>query len=453
REKGEKITMIVAEDDREEAQAVVSAIRDGIYSKRQNPSDFAIMYRTNAQSRLFEEAFRREGINYRLVGAQRFYGRREVKDMLAFLRLVHNPLDEISLRRCINLPPRGIGAKTLESLQNQAATSGLTMGEVLLDLAQGRADLLESMGREGAKLATFGTMLLKWRETAQHNSLVLLFDRIVVDTGYEPYIRDKSEEGQDRWENLLELRAVVLEYEDKGLADFLESMALVSDQDTLPETVDAPTMLTLHAAKGLEFENVFITGLDENILPHRRAVDDEEELAEERRLLYVGITRAKSKLTLSRARRRRSPYGSYEETLASRFLDDIPEEHLTRSPRGLPSRYNYDSRGYGRGGYDDSLFGEGSFGRGSSYGQSSSRGRRSGTSRWENPAWMQQKNVPKEPPKTKYKAGQQVKHATYGRGVVKSSKIEFGDETVEVYFEGHGLKALVASMAKLEVLR
>lgn len=463
RERGEKITMVVAEDDREEADTVVSAIRDGIRLRGQKPGNFAIMYRTNAQSRLFEEAFRREGINYRLVGAQRFYGRREVKDMLAFLRLVHNPLDEISLRRCINLPPRGIGQKTLESLQAQAAASGLTMGEVLLDLAKGRADLLESMGKEGRKLADFGEMLLRWRNTTQHNSLVLLFDRIVVDTGYEPYIRDKSDEGQDRWENLLELRSVVLEYEEEGLANFLESMALVSDQDTLPENVEAPTMLTLHAAKGLEFDQVFIVGLDENILPHRRAVDDDEELAEERRLLYVGITRAKSKLTLSRARRRRSPYGSYEETLASRFLDDIPEEHLTGSPRGLPSRYNYQrSSAYGRS-YDDGLFSDGgSFGRGSSYGSgygssygrgSGSSGKKSGSSgsRWENPAWLQQKNIAKDPPKTKYKAGQQVKHPTYGRGVIKSCKIEFGDETVEVYFEGYGLKALVASMAKLEV--
>jgi len=454
RSKGEKITMIVAEDDRDEADSVVRAIRDGIITKRQNPSDFAIMYRTNAQSRLFEEAFRREGINYRLVGAQRFYGRREIKDMLAFMRLVHNPLDEISLRRCINLPPRGIGAKTQESLQAQATASGLSMGEVLLDLAQGRADLLAAMGREGAKLAVFGEMLLNWRETAQHNSLILLFDRIVVDTGYEAYIRDKSEEGQDRWENLLELRSVVLEYEDQSLAEFLEAMALVSDADTLPETVDAPTMLTLHAAKGLEFENVFIVGLDENILPHRRATDDEEELAEERRLLYVGITRAKSKLTLSRARRRRSPYGSYEDTLASRFLDDIPEAYLSGSPRGLPSRFNYDTGvGFGRSSGYGSAYGSG-YGSGyeSGYGSGTSRGR-SGVSRWENPAWMQSKNIPKEPPKTRYKAGQQVRHATYGRGVVKSSKVEFGDETVEVYFEGHGLKALVASMAKLELLQ
>jgi len=457
-DRGEKITMIVAEDDHEEARSVVDAIQDGIYKRGLNPSSFAIMYRTNAQSRLFEEAFRREGINYRLVGAQRFYGRREIKDLLAFMRLVHNPLDEISLRRCINLPPRGIGAKTLESLQTQAAMSGLSMGEVLLDLAQGREDLLTAMGREGAKLAVFGKMLLKWRETVQHNSLILLFDRIVVDTGYEAYIRDKSEEGQDRWENLLELRAVVLEYEDQGLADFLESMALVSDQDTLPEATDAPTMLTLHAAKGLEFDNVFITGLDENILPHRRAIDDEEELAEERRLLYVGITRAKNKLTLSRARRRRSPYGTYEETIASRFLSDIPQEHLTGSPQGLPGRYSYSQQSnYGRGSYQNNFYSDGSnfgfrpgakstFNRGSNYGKSSD------VSRFENPASMEDKKPPKEEVKRQYKVGQLVKHGTYGRGVVKSSKIEYGDETVEVYFEGFGLKALVASMAKLEIL-
>ncbi|MFZ3069898.1 MAG: 3'-5' exonuclease, partial [Anaerolineaceae bacterium] len=179
-------------------------------------------------------------------------------------------------------------------------------------------------------------------------------------------------------------------------------------------------MLTLHAAKGLEFDNVFITGLDEMLLPHSRSKDDPEALAEERRLLYVGITRARKKLTLTRAQRRRSLYGSYEETLPSRFLDDLPEDLLQGSPRGLPSRLSHNGR--------------------SEY------------SRWETSAFMSAARQPTDPPKTKYHAGLQVRHSTYGRGVVKTSRIEHGDETVEVYFEGYGLKALVASLAKLEIL-
>jgi len=418
--KGEKINLLIAQDDREEADMVVSAIEKAITHQKISPGAFAIMYRTNAQSRLLEEAFRRVGLSYRLVGAQRFYGRREVKDMIAFMRLVYNPLDEISLRRVINLPPRGIGDKTIDKLAVLATQENLSAGELLLGLAQGNPAWQEALGREAARLAGFGRMLRGWRDCAEKNRITILFDRILEDIGYQAHIQDQSEEGLDRWENVMELRAVVLEYEEQGLQAFLESMALVADQDTLPESVDAPTMLTLHAAKGLEFDQVFITGLDEMLLPHSRSRDDEEDLAEERRLLYVGITRARKRLTLTRARRRRSPYGSYEETIPCRFLDDIPSELLQGSPRDLPGRF--------------------------------SERRESGYSRWETPSWMRSAPPLKEAPVTRYKAGMQVKHATYGRGVVKTSKLEHGDETVEVYFEGHGLKALVASLAKLEIL-
>lgn len=418
--RGEKINLIIAQDDREEADLVVSAIHNAITHQKLSPGSFAIMYRTNAQSRLLEEAFRRVGMSYRLVGAQRFYGRREVKDLIAFMRLVYNPMDEVSLRRVINLPPRGIGDKTVEKVANLAARENLSMGETLLGLAAGNPDLHEALGREASRLAAFGRMLRSWCDCAEKNPITVLFDRILEDVGYQAHIQDQSEEGLDRWENVLELRMVVLEYEEQGLQAFLESMALVADQDTLPETIDAPTMLTLHAAKGLEFDQVFITGLDEMLLPHSRSRDDEEDLAEERRLLYVGITRARKRLTLTRARRRRSPYGSYEETIPCRFLDDIPAEILQGSPRDIPGHFSY--------------------------------GRDSGYSRWETPSWMRSAPPLREAPKTRYKAGMQVRHATYGRGVVKTSKLEHGDETVEVYFEGFGLKALVASLAKLEIL-
>ncbi len=418
--KGERITLYVAGDEHEEAQYVADAIRRATQNNKVNPGDFAIMYRTNAQSRLLEEAFRREGLSYRLVGAQRFYGRKEVRDVIAFLRLIHNPQDEISLKRVINLPPRGIGEKTLEKLADQAKVVDLTMGEMLLLMVEPESKgLTEALGREGARLAAFGRMLQTWRSTAHSTDLPSLFDHILADVGYQEYIQDRSEEGLDRWENVLELREVLLEYQDLGLESFLEAMALVADQDTLPENVDAPTMLTLHAAKGLEFEHVFITGLDEMLLPHSRSRDEPEALAEERRLLYVGITRAKKHLTLTRANRRRSPYGGYEDTMPSRFLEDLPEELLQGSPRGLPGRLSYSPR--------------------------------SSFSRWEVPVFSQPKRRT-EAPQKKYQTGMQVRHATYGRGVVKTSRLEHGDETVEVYFEGVGLKALVASLAKLEIL-
>ena len=186
-----------------------------------------------------------------------------MRDIIAFLRLIYNPMDEVSLSRVINLPPRGIGEKTVANLAEISNRSGLNMGEVLLDLIHPASPALLELGRNGEKLARFGRLLSQWRALAQSDSLSNLFDRARADTEYEAYIRDKSEEGQDRWENVLELRAVAMEYETRGLQEFLEAMALVADQDTLPETLDAPTMLTLHAAKGLEFERVYIVGLDE----------------------------------------------------------------------------------------------------------------------------------------------------------------------------------------------
>lgn len=417
---GDKIRLVVAEDDREEAYLIVNDIRDAIRSGR-NPSEFAIMYRTNAQSRILEEAFRREGISYRLVGAQRFYGRKEVRDMIGFMRLVYNPMDEISLRRVINLPPRGIGDKTIQSLSELAQKNGLSMGETLIDMIRPSHPDLAELGRSGDKLVRFAHLLINWRHVAQENTLSILFDRIVSDTDYQSFIQDKSEEGLDRWENLLELRAVVMEYETRGLQDFLEAMALVADQDTLPDELDAPTMLTLHAAKGLEFDRVYIVGLDEMLLPHSRARDEEEDLAEERRLLYVGITRARKKLTLTRALRRRSPYGTYEDTVPSRFLKDLPSELVQQD---IYAQLRRNTNSWGR-----------------------------EPSRWETPSWLRNTPVPMDKPaNTRFKSGMQVSHSTYGRGVVKNSKLEQGDETVEVYFEGHGLKALIASLAKLEIL-
>ncbi len=419
---GKKITLYEALDDHDEAAYVVTSINRLINHQKNKPSDFAIMYRTNAQSRLLEEEFRRAGLNYRLVGAQRFYGRREVKDAIAFLRLVHNPKDEVSLMRTINLPPRGIGAKTIEKLFEYAVSINSFSGEILMDLAKGDQSVhWLALGREAYRLSEFGKMLADWRLMVEEGSLSDLFDLILSNIEYHDYINDRSEEGQDRWENIMEFRQVLVEYESEGMAEFLAAMALVADQDTLPEVADAPTMLTLHASKGLEFEQVFILGLDELLLPHSRSRDDVEALAEERRLFYVGMTRAKKQLTLSRARRRRSNYGSYEETQPSRFLDDIPESLIDGGRRTYRSRL----------GGSTSL--------------------KSGTPRWEVPAYrIPMKNT--TPAETRFKAGMHVSHPIYGKGTVKNSRIELGDETVEVNFDSGVLKALVASLANLKIL-
>jgi DNA helicase-2/ATP-dependent DNA helicase PcrA len=332
RGEGQPITLYEAVDDYDEAAFVVDSIRQQLDINEHAGGDFAIMYRTNAQSRLLEEAFLRASIPYRLVGAQRFYGRREVKDIIAFLRLVHNPDDEISLGRVINIPPRGIGEKTLVTLQLVCRQRAISAGQLLIDLGEKGEDSqfwADFSNRGGVVLADFGRQLAKWRKLNESSPLPEVFDRILQDSGYKEYTEEGSEVGQSRWENVLELRRLAYEFSELGMNAFLENVALVSDQDTLPETLNAPTLLTLHAAKGLEFPVVFIIGLDDGWLPHNRSIDDPEQMAEERRLFYVGITRTMDQLYLVRADQR-SSFGSFTLTQPSRFLNDIPEENLKR---------------------------------------------------------------------------------------------------------------------------
>ncbi len=345
---GSKLVQFTAVDDIAESAFVVDTIQQYLASGRAAASDFAVMYRTNAQSRLVEEAMIRARLPYRLVGALRFYGRREVKDMIAFLRLTENPSDEVSLLRVIAVPPRGIGEKTILALQSAAFQANVSPGEVLLELGRKGegSPYWSAMGRSASLLADFGALLSDWQSLRSQVSLVTLFDRIISDTGYEPYINDQSEEGNDRWDNVQELRRLAYDYDEKGLTEFLQNLALVSDQDTLPAEGDqqpvapqkAVTLLTLHAAKGLEFNQVFIMGLDEGLLPHSRSRDDPEEMAEERRLFYVGMTRARNQLYLLRSERR-SNYGSWEYSEPSRFLEDISGELvLNQGKRGSTRR-------------------------------------------------------------------------------------------------------------------
>ena len=414
RGEGEKIFFYEAPDDYAEAAFVVDTIAQLVASRQFEPGDCAVMYRTNAMSRLIEEAFLQARLPYRLVGAQRFYGRREVKDVIAFLRLVHNPADEASLDRVINVPPRGIGDKTLLTLHNVARQNNIQPGFVLLDLARGAESPYWSSfaGRASISLADFGGMLATWRTAALSLTTSELFDRIVSDLGYKEYIDDQSEEGVDRWENVEELRRLAVEYSTRSLDEFLENVALVSDQDTISEG-NVPTLLTLHAAKGLEFGAVFIVGLDDGILPHSRSFDEPEGMEEERRLFYVGITRAKDKLYLIRAIQR-GGRGSAEETYPSRFLDDVPVDLLigrTRTGRSIHGRM------------PETLW--------------------SARSRAQSASVME----------SKFRAGTHVRHQVWGEGIVLDSRIQDDDEIVDVVFESVGIKRLAASLANLTVLK
>ncbi len=431
--KGETITMYDATDDKTEAEYVAETIRKNINAKQWTGSQVAVMYRTNAQSRLLEESFLKSNLPYRLVGAQRFYGRREVKDIIAYLRLVYNPSDEVSLARVINVPTRGIGDKTVEALQKLAREQEITAGGVLIDLGKRGQDSpyhAAFTARVANGLADFGAHLVSWREANQKGiPLTQLVQRILDDIRYEEYIDDRTEEGHQRWENVLELMKIALEFDDRGLDEFLERLALVSDQDTLAEDVEAPTLLTLHAAKGLEFPVVFITGMDDGVLPHSRSLEDPEEMAEERRLLYVGITRAKDRLYLTRADRR-SGYGGYDNTAPSRFLRDIPSQLILKQG-SIASTHS---------------------------GRSFTQQRTDRYATWTtpSPAYGSLRPSPREQkPKVeqRFPANCRVKHEVWGEGLVVKSVLEDGDETVDVFFESVGFKRLAASLARLEIVK
>ena len=418
---GNKLSYFEASDDYAEAAFVVDTIAQ-VTSNGIEPKECAVMYRTNAQSRLLEEAFLRANMPYRLVGAQRFYGRREIKDVVAYLRLIHNPHDQVSLARVISTPPRGIGKKTLGILHDVARAASTPPGVVLLDLSRGsNSPYWNSFTpRAAAPLSNFGGLLADWRAASQILTISELFDKVIADIGYLRYLDDGTDEGTDRQDNVLELRRLAEEYDQRSMTEFLENVALISDQDTLAEGKNAPTLLTLHAAKGLEFGVVFIIGLDDGLMPHNRSFDDPEEMAEERRLFYVGLTRAKNQIYLVRSVQR-GGRGYAEATYPSRFLDDIPDDLLLGRARagGKPSRGSMRSQ-----------------------------------ARWSTSSYTgRTEEKPASVISAKYRMGERIRHAQFGEGIVLSSKLEDDDETVTIVFESVGIKRLAASLAKLEILK
>jgi DNA helicase II / ATP-dependent DNA helicase PcrA len=293
--------------------------------------DIAVMYRTNAQSRAIEEAFLRYGLRYQLVGGTRFYSRREVKDALAYLRLLRSDHDTAAYERVINVPARGIGDKTVSLVRDEAAHRG---GDVWAAV-RALADSPELATRTRSALAGFANLVASLRRRVGMLSLPEMLDAVLEESGYRGMLLDGSQEGEDRWANLLELREVVGRYADlepeDALDRLLEDTALVADQDAYEADADAVTLITLHAAKGLEFDAVFISGLEEGVFPHARALEDERQMEEERRLAYVGLTRARHRLYLTHAAMR-ATWGRGGFSVPSRFLLEIPGE-LVQGPR------------------------------------------------------------------------------------------------------------------------
>lgn len=423
---GDKIALYEAYSEQEEAEFVVTMVEALRRKESLAYRDFSVMYRTNAQSRALEEAFIREQIPYKLVGGVGFYKRREIRDLLAYLRLINNPDDSVSFNRIVNVPKRGIGKRTVDDFNAWTAKQRIGCGAGLEALANG--EMVELGASVIRKLVEFARLLQGWRALAAKGDLLALLDDILSRTGFTLYLHESSEtiqEAREREDNVQELRGVLAARKETPLNEFLEEIALVSDVDSLAESADAVTLLTLHAAKGLEFPVVFLTGLEDGVLPHIRALDEPDGIEEERRLMYVGITRAMRHLYLTYAFRR-TLYGESSPGVVSRFLRDIPAHLLD----GLPTRL---SQAHHEKRYMEDVTWE-----------TASKGSH---------APRKQMTLPlPEKPKTRFRSGQRVRHAKFGDGVVVESQLRSGDEEVVVSFRSAGIKRLAASFANLVML-
>lgn len=390
-------------DERAEGGAVVRRIRDGIDQGIRKYSDYAVLYRTNAQSRAIEEIFIHYGIPYRIVGGVRFYDRKEIKDLLAYLRLVFQPEDRVSFERIVNVPARGIGAKSVEKFFAWQRASGLTLREALTQ----SDECSDITPRARKALAELNDILVSMRELVDETPPAALIDSLVRRIDYLGYLDDGTAQGESRQENVKELIGVAQTYQAVGLDGFLEEVALISDLDQVDLASDAVTLMTLHAAKGLEFPVVFMIGMEETVFPHSRALYDQSEMEEERRLCYVGMTRAREELYLISATSRRL-YGGVQHNPPSRFLSEIDGQVQHDFGSGF-----------------DFVF------------------RQPETTQT---AVDKPSDEPRYVPELH--EGDSVRHKVFGVGTV----VELDGDTASIFFKGRGLKKLNTAFAPLEKL-
>ena len=421
---GEKIKVFEAQNESDEANYVAGSII--ARSKGQNFKDYAILYRTNAQSNALEYAFKRNGIPYRIIGGTRFFDRAEVKDMLAYLCLINNRADDLRLRRIINQPPRGIGAKTVEMAQRQADAANVPLYEVILHAAD-----YPSMEKAVGKLTAFSDMIEECAQLLFTLTLPDFYEEVLIRTGYVAMLEEKNDvESRTRLENVRELKSSILSYMENTdtptLSGFLEEIALYTDIEQYDANADAVVMMTMHAAKGLEFPHVYLVGFEEGLFPGNRCIGDPEEMEEERRLCYVAITRAKQTLNISYARQRML-YGRTTTNIASRFVDELPEDFVERrggfKPR--PER-SYDEVSQ-VGGY------------GGSYGGHKQR-----------PPRRDYSSLTASAPKKaniQFNKGDMIQHKAFGRGMVLTVLPMGNDALLEIAFDGIGTKRLMANTA------
>ena len=444
--RGELVTVKTTYNESDEANFVLGQIMM-YYRRGGNWGDCAVLYRTNAQSNAMEYACKRNGVPYKIYGGLKFFDRAEVKDMLAYLCVINNPADDLRLRRIINVPARKIGAATVDKAQLIAARYGLTLYDVLC-----RAEEFPELKSSAAKLKSFTDMIEEMRRRLPDCPLPEFYDYVCERSGYAPALREKDDvESRGRLENVQELKSSILTYlenaegTEPSLSGFLDEIALYTDLDSRADGDNCVTMMTMHAAKGLEFPQVFVVGMEEGLFPGNRAMGDGAEMEEERRLCYVAMTRAREKLTLTNARQR-TLYGRTTPCMPSRFLNEIPEENMEWLSKPQPRSESWEER--------DNDYGDRGYGSYGGYGQ---RTTGSVVTRREpaepkagalRSAAGASKAAPKAAaPRMQIQAGETVEHDAFGRGLVLSVRAMGGDALVEVAFDSVGTKKLMLKMA------
>ena len=440
--RGELVTVKTTYNESDEANFVLGQIMM-YYRRGGNWGDCAVLYRTNAQSNALEYACKRSGVPYKIYGGLKFFDRAEVKDMLAYLCVINNPTDDLRLRRIVNVPARKIGQTTVDKAQTIAAQYGLTLYDVFR-----RANEFPELKSAAVRLIAFTDMIEEMRRRLPDCDLPEFYDYVCERSGYAPALREKDDvESRGRLENVEELKSSILAYlenaegTETSLSGFLDEIALYTDLDSRVDGDNCVTMMTMHAAKGLEFPQVFVVGMEEGLFPGNRAMGDAEEMEEERRLCYVAMTRAKEKLTLTNARQR-TLYGKTTPCMPSRFLNEIPEDNMEWLSKPVPRSEAWDDTG-------DDTFGGG-------YGSCERRGAaaayrdvpsasRTGALHAASSAAKASRTA--SAPVLQIQAGEMVEHDAFGKGLVISLRAMGGDALLEVAFDTVGTKKLMLKAA------
>ncbi len=447
-EEGSLPCLYQAEDEYDEANYIVQQITHLKIEEYLKPSDFVILYRMNAQSRAIEDILRRENIPYKVVGGVKFYERKEIKDVIAYLRLIHNPSDNLSLKRIVNEPKRGIGKTSLDQIQQLSDEKGISMYEIMKHAEEFGFNRIKANAQE------FVGLIEDLRAKKEELSISELIKQVLRNSGYTKALElENTVEAETRLQNLEEFLTVAIEFEeeqaDNTLAEFLESITLSSDIDGMEDSDNSVTLMTLHSAKGLEFPVVFLVGMEEGIFPGYKSIGEPKELEEERRLFYVGITRAKRFLYLT-CSKHRTIFGSTSYNAISRFIKEIPDNLLDGIVENDQGE-KFNDMGY-----------EWEYGKVTTYKLNHSqepvniKAKAQATYQFRTAESflnsLNKKQNQSQVDLTKYKEGQRVYHKKFGEGIIQKIEPEGDDYKLDIQFDKSGHKRLMAKFAILEIL-